>query len=701
MKPTTTGGCLASSPIIHLMALLRCLFLAALLQYLPNLQAESGPKYANFKEIPITSIQPSGWLKTYLETQRNGLTSHLEAAGYPFNTVGWNGLAITNNTSIEDWWPYEQNAYWVDGMERCGLLLGDEFLLRKAGLQIDYVLAHPATNGYLGPLFGGPSSNVNRWIHVVFFRALMAAYADGHHPGIPEALRRHYLAGDASFGGTRDAINIEAMLWTYGITGDKALLELAEKTYALSEKQNPGSATSVSNLLADKPVHEHGVTYDERAKLGAILYCYTGNPSYLAPSVAAFRKLDKYHMLVGGVNVSSEYLQPVTSTEAYETCDISDYTWSAGYLLMATGDAGYADRIERAVFNASPGSVRNDFKALQYFSSPNQVVCTRTSFPRSGGSQMSYAPNPGTECCPGNVNRCMPNYVARLWMKSANDALAAVMYGPCVVSTKVGKAGTPISIEEDTDYPFSDTIRFRIHSDKTVSFVLMARIPAWTKNATLSLNGTRLAEECRPGSFARVERVFKNGDVLTLKLPQSIELVPGPEHSVSVVRGPLVYSLRIEENWQVYPGDPKSTKEFPAYNLTAASPWNYALSLKDGKPEGLEETRKPLVGNPWSIESAPIELQLKAYRLTNWVIHPQSEVVTEKWDVERDPRTHKVTRWFIAGEEHQTGSFLFTPPIPAAESIATNLSQHAEMVRLVPYGCAKLRVSYFPTAAIP
>ncbi|MGO8839446.1 MAG: hypothetical protein ACLQAH_11280 [Limisphaerales bacterium] len=60
-----------------------------------------------------------------------------------------------------------------------------------------------------------------------------------------------------------------------------------------------------------------------------------------------------------------------------------------------------------------------------------------------------------------------------------------------------------------------------------------------------------------------------------------------------------------------------------------------------------------------------------------------------------------MTRWFIAGEEHQTGSFLFTPPIPAVESIASNLSQHAEMVRLVPYGCAKLRVSYFPTIDTP
>jgi hypothetical protein len=406
-------------------------------------------------------------------------------------------------------------------------------------------------------------------------------------------------------------------------------------------------------------------------------------------------------MLIGGVNVSSEYLEAVTGTEAYENCDISDYTWSAGYLLMATGDTAYADRIERAVFNAAPGSVRGDFKALQYFSAPNQVVCTQTSFPRSGGSQMSFAPNPGTECCPGNVNRCMPNYVARLWMRSADGALAAVLYGPSVLSTTIGDPATPVSIEEQTEYPFSDTITFRVHTGQPATFALVLRIPAWAREASLSLNGNPLPGDCRPGSFARVERSFHDGDLIRLTLPQSFELVPGPEHSVSVVRGPLVYSLRIEETWRAGPPNAKSTREFPAYDLTAASPWNYALSLKAGQLVDLEESRKPVAGNPWSIESAPIELRLKAYRLDNWIIRPKAEVVTERWDVQRDPKTNQVTRWFIAGEDRKTGNFLFTPPIPDPEEIVGHLSGEVETIRLVPYGCAKLRVTYFPTATAP
>ena len=44
--------------------------------------------YAKFFEVPMSAIQPKGWLKKYLENQRNGLTGHLEIAGYPFDTAG-------------------------------------------------------------------------------------------------------------------------------------------------------------------------------------------------------------------------------------------------------------------------------------------------------------------------------------------------------------------------------------------------------------------------------------------------------------------------------------------------------------------------------------------------------------------------------------------------------------------------------------
>ena len=75
-------------------------------------------------------------------------------------------------------------------------------------------------------------------------------------------------------------------------------------------------------------------------------------------------------MLIDGIPSTSEVYRTVTSLDQHETCDIADHTWSWGYMLMATGDAIWADRVERACFNAAPGAIKNDWKALQYFSCP-------------------------------------------------------------------------------------------------------------------------------------------------------------------------------------------------------------------------------------------------------------------------------------------------------------------------------------------
>jgi hypothetical protein len=123
--------------------------------------------------------------------------------------------------------------------------------------------------------------------------------------------------------------------------GTAAALDLQRASAAAPDAAQAGSA--------DRPTQP--VSYNETAKLGAILYSYTGNPNQLQVSTAAYKKLDQYNMLVDGVNTSREGLKPVTVLESQETCDITDYAWSVGYVVMATGQAEYSDKIERVCFN--------------------------------------------------------------------------------------------------------------------------------------------------------------------------------------------------------------------------------------------------------------------------------------------------------------------------------------------------------------
>ena len=273
------------------------------------------------------------------------------------------------------------------------------------------------------------------------------------------------------------------MLWAYQHTGDKGLLEKAVAAFEGHNRVHPDADASLRSLLSTKRATEHGVTCNEIGKLGAVLYLHTGNRKYLRATISGYRKIDRNHMLADGVCSSTEGLAGNDALASHETCDITEYTWSLGYLLMATGEARYADKIEKAVFNAGPGAVKSDdFKALQYFSCPNQIVADDTSnhnFYFRGSNWMSYRPNPPVQCCPGEVHKIMPNFTARMWMTDAAGGVVAAMYGPSVLKTRIG--GQDVTIVQETQYPFSEHVDFTVRTSKPVKFALSVRIPGWCR----------------------------------------------------------------------------------------------------------------------------------------------------------------------------------------------------------------------------
>ena len=650
-----------------------------------------------FEEVPLRSIEPTGWLRRYLENQRDGLTGHLEVAGFPFNTNGWAGRRIyTQGTEQleEHWWPYEQTGYWVDGMIRCGHLLEDEFLLKKARKTLNYVLDHADGDGYLGPKFLKQPKERYRWPHAVLFRAMMAEYSATKDERIVRALRDHYLSETSPHSRHRDICNVEIMLWVYEQTKDKRLLNQAVKAYQeynrLTEKSSPDLHplggmidTTVKGMLSPRKGFSHGVTYNEICKLGALLYVYTGEKKFLQGTLNAYRKIDKYQMLIDGVHSSTERLRGREPLDSHETCDIADYTWAVGYLLQITGEAAYADKIERACFNAAPGAVTSDFKALQYFSCPNQVVADKSSnhnLYRRGGARMSYRPQPHVSCCPGEVNRIMPNFAARMWLSDGKGGLVAALYGPSRITAKVGRKQQEVTIVEETDYPFSEVIDFSIRAVKPVQFTLSFRVPGWCRRAKLEVNRRAHGGKLRRGSFVKIKRTFEHNDRIRLILPMEVKLSRWPKGGVGVERGPLVYTLRIEEDWQVDRDEPNQTKEFPAWNLYPVSPWNYALDLtaKDVK-EKVQVVHRRVSLEPWSIDSAPIELHVPARRVRGWKIFRSKRVVAE-------PKTLGIIK----------GNFTLTPDLPEPKTLKKHLAKRVETVRLVPYGCSKLRLTIFP-----
>ncbi len=578
-------------------------------------------RYAAYDEYDITDISPAGWLQNWFTIQKHGYTGHIDSVGYPFNTGMWKVKIKVLPEGNPFWWPYEQTAYWIDGAARCGYFLGDNELINKADDQIRYVFDNPRETGELGP----KHFTDDKWAHVVFFRAVMAKYMATKDQAILDAMVKHYNAtADQYLTGFRNYFNIEILCWLYGKTGNKEMLDLAVKIFKNFEQEEH---ITLSRMLSDTIPHDHGVTYLENIKIPAILYAYTGEDKYLEASINAYRKIDRYHMLIDGIQSSVEQLQGKLPHMAHETCDISDFIWSTGYMLMITGDAKWGDKLERAFYNAGFGAVSKDFTSHQYYSAPNQFIadlrsshwdCAHDWFNQRRKGSQAYLAAHTPECCTGNLNRIAPNYCSRMWLKDADKGITAALYGPSTLTTTVGKGQHEVTIQQKTNYPFSEEILFEIKSDQKTTFPFHFRIPGWCKKARIFINGQEIKQDLEPGTFATIEREFKPNDIIKLSLPMDLYLATLPYNGVAVERGPIVYSMPIKAK-RTKLEDDKSSSIFTSWEMQPDTTWQYALDL--AQPElnsKVEIIHDPMPENPWIMETTPIKLKVPAYEVYNW-----------------------------------------------------------------------------------
>ncbi len=637
-----------------------------------------------WREASLAAIRPEGWLKDFLIGQRDGLTGHLEVAGYPFNTEGWRRHRLRKGErTLTGWWPYEQYAYWVDGMIRCGLLLDDPFLVRKARRQIDHVMKQPADDGYLGPSSIKKLVNERgsqRWPHAVFFRAVMADHAARPDPATLEALTRHYLSETAPHENSRNICNIEIMAWVYAHTADERLRDLALSSYQTFQTLEEKSGATLANMTSDTMARDHGPTYMELFKLGAALYRITGDRPMLLASQNAWRKLERDHVLVDGVPSATEHMRGIYSRAGHETCVITDALWSLGVLLAATGEARYGDAMERIAFNALPGAVTPDFRALQYFSGPNQIAAG----PRSnhhehgtGSAHISYRPNPATECCPGNVHRAMPAYIGRMWMEDEHGGIVAALHGPGCYKTTVD--GHPLTITATTAYPFDDAITWQFSCPELAYLRFSFRIPGWCRKPAVTLNGKPLKCTLTPGTFATLTRMVRDGDTLTLRLPRTLRQETGPENSAAYSYGPLVMALHVPEDRTVEATDKRSSSDFPAWTMTPTSGWNYGVSAGAASLRASRVETSPVTQNPWDSEHPPVRVWVPARKIPGWRIQRKRRLIN---------------RWRDKTEVIE-GPIDFTPPLPP-EVVRSTASHKQEMIALLPLGATRLRLTWLP-----
>ena len=221
-------------------------------------------------------------------------------------------------------------------------------------------------------------------------------------------------------------------------------------------------------------------------------------------------------------------------------------------MLGVTGQAQYADIIEKVIYNTLLSSV--NLKGNRYFYANPVSWDGREVFMDKRGRKSTSRTGQRWEtlpcyCCPPSISRT----IAQLhgWAYSVSDEEVWVhIYGANKLETELPD-GSSVGLSQKTNYPWDGQIEIIVYKAPAKPFGIMLRIPGWAESATVRINGQKIADRVWPGSYRRLRRLWSKGDRIELDLPMPIRLMgahPAMEdqrNRVTVMRGPVVYCIEL------------------------------------------------------------------------------------------------------------------------------------------------------------
>lgn len=631
--------------------------------------ASKAPQPLALEPLPLGEIKPAGWLKTQLEIQADGLSGHLDEFWPDIKESAWIG------GGAEGW---ERVPYWLDGVVPLAYLNDDPKLKAKVKRYVDYILDHQQPDGWLGPIGDAQGHKPHDpWPLFPMFKALLQyEQATGDARVIPALTKCARKIGEVinetplySWGKMRAADFAVALYALHDRTNEPWLLDLARTAFEQSHDwraQFEDFKDTEKSTRHDLDVH--GVNIAMALKYGPVRSRLTGDPKDRDAIFNMLEKLDKHHGQPNGLFSCDEHLAGRSPSQGSELCAVVEAMYSLETALAITGDARLGDRLEKIAFNALPATFKKDMTAHQYDQQCNQVISTKAHgrvYTSNGPDANLYGLEPNFGCCTANFHQGWPKLASHLWMKTPEGGLAVVAYAPCVVETKI--QGKPVKVEVKTDYPFRDSVEIVVTVAEPLTFPLDLRIPKGAARSRLGpvsrldIVGRVTTSNVRDG-FVTVEADWDETKTIRARLLRSPMLYQGPNGSAALSLGPLVFALPIEPDWRKIKDNPM----FADWEVHPKSPWNYALEIDPANLEAIGVEENPIGADfaPFASEGpSPIALKVKGRRLEGWTVEKNAAQPPPKSPVESDAPVEELT--------------------------------------LIPYGRTDLRITEFPTLAVP
>ena len=272
-------------------------------------------------------------------------------------------------------------------------------------------------------------------------------------------------------------------------------------------------------------------------------YLETGDPAYLKTLNVLWEDLSRRQMYItGGVGARAEWeafgdAYELPNAQAYgESCAaIGNVMWNFR-MLAASGEAKFADVIERALYNGVNSGMSLD----------GTTYCYRNPLAFNPADGKIRNPWYDVTCCPPNLERTfasLPGY----FYSTSKDGVYVHLYDNSLLDWHL-EDGTPLKVQQKTNYPWDGEVQLAVTPAEPHEFTVYVRIPWWAEGASVAVNG-KPQSGIKPGEYLPLQRMWRSGDTVRLNFPMSTEVVAANPRvaenrgRVAVRRGPMIFCM--------------------------------------------------------------------------------------------------------------------------------------------------------------
>jgi DUF1680 family protein len=237
-----------------------------------------------------------------------------------------------------------------------------------------------------------------------------------------------------------------------------------------------------------------------------------------------------------------------------EDCTTYNMLKLTRHIFGWTADPACADYYERALFNGILGSQHpRDGEKLYYVNLA------------AGLWKLFGTPGQDYWCCTGTMSESFAQLGDSIYFHDA-----AGVYVNLFIASELNWAERGVRLVQDTRFPEEEGTTLRIQTGKPVRFALRIRVPYWASGGTAALNGRTLDGFAAPGGYFVLDRTWRNGDTVAIKLPMSLHLhaMPDDPTLAAVMCGPLVLVGRLGTDGltpDVLRAEPTKPRTVPEY----------------------------------------------------------------------------------------------------------------------------------------